>query len=481
MRVPPGAMTSIAAALLAAMPLSLAATPAPKAPAPLSGSPRPVKLPKIHDTMLPNGLLVRVVEDHRLPLVNMTLVLPFGTTSDPAGLPGICQVTADLLEEGTTSRTSRQIADELAAIGGSLTASAGPDSVTVSGSVLSEFVPRLASLLADEILNPSFPQAEVALRKANMKQELAQNRAQPAWLARQRFAGAVYGSSPYARTSPTDASIDAMERGAIAEFHRKMFVPGAAILVVVGDVEEAAALAEITAKLGSWKGGSVAAPRFPDPPAASARRILLVDRPGSVQSDIVVGTLGIRRTDPLYFPALMLDGVVGAGTASRLFLVLREEKGFTYDAHSEFRTRLRSGDWCAVTEVRTDVTKPALAEILKQLDRVRNETVDPSELTAAKTLATGIFTLQLERPAALSGLLAEQRFFGLPADELETYVAKIGAVTPEQVRDAAKSLCDTSRSAIVVVGDGEKVRAELESFGPVAVFDAEGNPKAAAH
>jgi len=439
-----------------------------------------VKLPTIHDTTLANGLLVRVVEDHRLPLVNLALVLPFGTTSDPAGLPGLCQVTADLLEEGTTTRTSRQIADELASIGGALTANADADSVTVAGSALSEFLPRLVALLADEVMTPSFPEAEVSLRKTNMKQELAQNRAQPAWLARQRFAHEVYGPSPYANTAPTDASIAALGRSAIAEFHRRMFVPASAILVVVGDVDPAAAVKEISAKLGSWAGTPRAPVDAPAPPAPSRRRVLLVDRPGSVQSNIVVGTLGIRSKDPLYFPALMLDGVIGAGTASRLFQVLREEKGFTYDAHSEFRTRLNSGDWCAVTEVRTEVTKPALEELLRQVERLRAETVGAAELTAAKSLATGIFTLQLERPAALAGLLAEQRFFGLPADELETYVAKIGAVTPEQVRDAANGLCDTFRSAIVVVGDGAKVRADLESFGQVSVYDAEGNPKAAA-
>jgi predicted Zn-dependent peptidase len=478
---------AVAAAILCALSLAPAAVSAAEALAagvkvapPLGGVPRPLKLPPIRDSKLPNGLLLRVVEDHRFPLVTMRLVLPFGTTADPAGAPGLCEATADLLQEGTVTRTSRQIADELASIGGSIDASSGPDTVTLSGSALSEFTPRLAALLADEAMHPSFPEAEVALRRANMKQELAQNRAQPSWLARERFAREIYGRSPYAITSATDASIGRLDRAAIAAFHHRMFTPASAVLVVVGDVDAAAVARTIGGSLAGWVGEASSKPPSPVQPEASVRRIVLVDRPGSVQSDVVVGGLGIRRTDPLYFPALMMDGVIGGGTASRLFLVLREEKGYTYDAHSEFRTRLLAGDWSAVTEVRTEVTKPAIEEMIRQLDRVRAEDVGEAELASAKSFAIGLFTLQVERAATLAGLLAEQTIYDLPPGELETYVSKISAVTPADVRRAAASLCDTSKGAIVVVGDASKVRSDLGTFGSLAVYDSEGKPQPAA-
>jgi zinc protease len=473
---------AVAAAILCALFFAQAAVPAAggKVAPPPGGVPRPLNLPPIRDSKLPNGLLLRVVEDHRFPLVTMRLVLPFGTTADPADAPGLCEATAALLQEGTATRTSRQIADELASIGGSLEASSGPDTVTLSGSALSEFTPRLAALLADEAMHPSFPEAEVALRRANMKQELAQNRAQPSWLARERFAREIYGRSPYAISSATDTSIDRLDRASIAAFHHRMFAPAAAVLVVVGDVDAAAVSRTIGGSLAGWVGEASSKPSSAAPPEASDRRIVLVDRPGSVQSDIVVGGLGIRRTDPLYFPALMMDGVVGGGTASRLFLVLREEKGYTYDAHSELRTRLLAGDWSAVTEVRTEVTKPAIEEIIRQLDRVRAEKVGEAELASAKSFAIGLFTLQVERASTLAGLLAEQKIYDLPAGELETYVSKISAVTPDDVRRAAASLCDTSKGAIVVVGDGSKVRNDLGAFGSLAVYDAEGVPQPAA-
>jgi len=462
---------------LAGLP-SRAAEPGPAATrAPLGGSPRPLKLPSISDTKLPNGLLVRIVEDHRFPLVNIRLAFPFGTTSDPADLPGLAASTASLLDEGTAGRSSSQIANELASIGGGLSAAATVDSVIVFGSSLSEFVPRLVALMADTSLHPSFPESEVALRKENLSQELAQNRAQPSWLARERFAKEIYGSSPYAVVSATEASIAKLTRESIASFHKRMFVPAGAVLVVVGDVKAEAALKEIASAFGSWKGEAVARPAFPDPPARTARGILLVDRPGSVQSDITVGTLGIRRKDPLYFPALMLDGIVGGGAASRLFLIVREEKGYAYDAHSELRSRQTSGDWAAVTQVRTEVTKPALEEVLRQLERMKTETVSEAELTAQKNYAVGIFTLQVERAQTLAGLLADQKIFDLPADDLETYVAKINAVTPDDVRKVAARFCDTSRAAIVVVGDATKIRGDLAPMGPLSVFDTEGARK----
>src|SRR6266850_778257 len=251
-------------ALMAIGPTTFAASDAPRTKdrAPLGGSPRPLKLPQVQDTALPNGLQVRVVEDHRFPLVTMKLAFRFGTTADPGDLPGLCESTAELLREGTAKMKSREIADELAAIGGSLDSESGPDTVSLTGSSLSEFADRLATLMAETTTHPSFPDSEVALRKENLKQELAQNRAQPSWLSRERFQREIYGTSPYAVISPTDASIEKLDRSKIADFHHRMFVPGSAVLVVVGDVDRAAMLSEVTAAFGSWSGQAAPAPSF---------------------------------------------------------------------------------------------------------------------------------------------------------------------------------------------------------------------------
>ncbi len=447
---------------------------------PLGGAPRALKLPPIHDVALPNGLQVRVVEDHRFPLVTTRLAFRFGTSADPAGSPGLCAATSSLLKEGTLRRTSREIADELASIGGLLEDESGRDVVALSGSALSEFAPRLLALLAEVVTDPSFPESELALRMANLKQELALNRSQPSWLAQERFAREVYGAHPYAVISPTADSIEALTRDGISGFHKKMFVPGAAVLVVIGDVDAAGVVREVTARFGGWKGETAAAPPAPAPPSRAERSVYLVDRPGSVQSDVRVGGLAIKRTDPLYLPAVLMDQVLGGGASSRLFLIVREEKGYAYDAHSELAARLSAGDWSAVTQVRTEVTKPALEEVIQQMERLRGETVPEKELQDAKNYLTGIFTLQVERPGFLAQLLAEQKIYGLPADELETYVARLNAVTAPDVRRAAQRLCDASRAVLVVVGDGAKIRTDLATFGPVSTFDIEGKPAPAA-
>jgi predicted Zn-dependent peptidase len=175
-----------------------------------------------------------------------------------------------------------------------------------------------------------------------------------------------------------------------------------------------------------------------------------------------------------------MDGILGGGAASRLFLIVREEKGFTYDAHSEYVRRVNGSDWSAVTEVRTEVTKPALEEVLKQVERMRREKVTDKELAAAKSFATGVFTLQVERAASLADMLADQKLYDLPADELETYVSRINAVTADEVLKASQAVCDTSRAAVVVVGDGAKLKGDLGSFGKIVAFDTEGKPKSVA-
>lgn len=480
----PGRPARALAATALAVALAAAAAPAPAdaaaAQPPLGGSPRPLKLPAVADATLPNGMVVRIVEDHRFPLVTARLAFRFGTAADPADLPGLAAATTELLREGTARMTSRQIAEELAAIGGQMSAEAGSDALAVEGSALSEFLPRLAALLADVVQAPTFPESEVALRKQNMKQELMLNRSQPAWLALERFSKEVYGPHPYAVVGATTASIEALSREAIAAFHKERFHPAAAVLVVVGDVRKDDALGEIRARFGGWKGSPPARPSHPSPPARASRKVLLVDRPGSVQSDLRIGGLAPRRADEGYFAALVLDQILGGGAASRMFLTIREQKGLAYDAHSELSARLLTGDWAAVTQVRTEMTKAALEEVLAQMDRLRSEKVSEKELQDAKNYIVGVFTLRLERPGFFADLLADQIVFGLPADALETYVSRVLAVTPDEVQRAAAALLDTSRAVVVVVGDGAKVREAVSGFGPVVAYDTEGRALQAA-
>src|SRR6185295_8685861 len=244
---------------------------------------RPIKLPTAYETILPNGLSVMVVEDSRLPLISYRLAFRTGDAHDPQELPGLMDMLTGLLTEGTESRTSREIADEVARLGATLQAGANSDYTTVAASSLSIFGDDILELLADVVLRPVFPENEVVLTKQNTKESLKQQRAQPSFLASEMVAKVMFGDHPYSVTAPTPESVDAMTREKLIQFHREKFVANNAVLVIAGDVEREATLERIETLFGQWQRGEVAGDHFPAPPQRAKRSAYLVDRPGSAQ------------------------------------------------------------------------------------------------------------------------------------------------------------------------------------------------------
>jgi zinc protease len=431
-------------------------------PAPLP--PRALNLPLPEETTLANGLRVVFIEQRRLPLVSFRLAFRSGDSSDPSELPGLTDVMADMLVEGTESRTSRQVAEEVARFGATLAAGASSDYMTVSASSLSSYAEEVLELLADVTLRPIFPEDELALAKANAQQNLIAQRAQPSFLASEAVARVIFGQHPYAVVAPTPESIEALSRDALVRQHRRLLVPNNAVLLVSGDVERAGLLERLEQLFGGWRPGEVAEAQFPAPPERSERTAYLVDRPGSAQTNILVANTSIRRTDPDYFAVLVMHTILGGNASARLFMNLREEKGYTYGAYTQLDARRLAGSFRATTEVRNEVTGPSLKEIFYELERVRSEDVSDKELTDAKTYLTGIFPIRLETQEGLVEQLVQIRMHGLPEDYLETYREHVQRVTKGDVRRVAGLHVTPDRAAVVVVGDREQIREQVAPY-----------------
>ena len=425
----------------------------------------PYKLPPAFETRLANGMEVILVNDARFPVMQLRLGFRSGEQFDPPEIVGLADTVAALLKEGTAAHSALEFAEALADIGGSLNASADSDSITISGNVLSENTGRLLELAAEMVRSANFPDEEIALRKQNRIQELQQELSDPAVVVDAKLHEVVFGDHPYSRFLPTPESIGRISREELVKFRDTHLAPNNAVLVLVGPVADRdATLKMIESRFGDWKRHDVpAAPKadFPE----RKRTMTLVDRPGSVQADVRAGGLAVNQKDPRYYPLLLANTILGGGTSSRMFRTIREEKGYAYDAHSELSGFDETGLFTAVTQVRNDVAQPGVQAVLDEMRRMGSEPVPAEEIEAAKNYRTGLFAVGLETPSGVAGSLVAARLRGLPSDYLEKYIARIQAVTAEQIGEAAKEFMDPAKSAIVVVGDASKVAEPLGKLG----------------
>ncbi|HTS26479.1 MAG TPA: pitrilysin family protein [Bryobacteraceae bacterium] len=456
-------------AVLALAAFSLAAQTVDRTKPPRTGPIPSYKLPPVYETKLPNGLGVVLVEDSRFPLVTARLAFLAGSKFDPKDLPGLAEAVGAVMTEGTKTRTARQISEETDAIGGSISGGAGADSLTVAGSSLSEHLTKLLVLMADVSRNATFPQDEVDLHKQNRIQNLMSQRSDPSFLAEEKMAEVVYGSSPYAHIAPTEASIGKLDAKVLASFRDTYLVPNNGTLILIGKLPARGEVMKvITEQFGPWQQKALPpAPKMDTP--APKRQIVLVDRPGSVQADIHVGRLAPTRLTPDYFPLTVGSAILGGGANSRMFRDIREKEGFAYDAHSQYDTHRDAGDFEAVTEVRNDVVEPALKAVLAELDQMASAPVAAEELTGVKNFMSGLYLLRLETQDGLANQLSNMKVLGLPNDYLETYTTRVRSVEPDQILAVAKKYIDPGQAAVVVVGDASKIGDILKKFGNVTV------------
>ncbi|MCD9187424.1 MAG: insulinase family protein [Pyrinomonadaceae bacterium] len=446
------------------------------APAPLA--PIPFNLPKPFETELENGLKVVIIEDKRFPLVSLRLAFFKGDANEPKDAVGLNSSVTSMLSEGTENYSSAELAEEIERLGANISASSSDDSTIIAASALSLYTSDVLRLLSEMILRPTFPENELDLYRRNMLESLKYQRSQSSFLANEQTARILYGEHPYANISPTPADIEKLTREKLIDYHAKNFIPNDAIFFAVGNVERDELLAELNDKFGKWEKGTVETKEFPAPPERTERTLTIVDRKGSAQSNIVISSLGINRTHPDNFPVLLMNQILGAGASSRIFMNIREEKGYTYGAYSRFDTKKLAGEFEATAEVRNDVTGASLKEFFYELNRIRDEKVSEEELQDAKSYLTGVFPIRAETQEGLTGLIVAQKLHGLPEDYLQTYHANVNAVTVEDISRVANQYIQPAKVAIIIVGDAEEILEQVRDYSEkIEIFDTEGNPR----
>ena len=447
---------------------------------PKSDPPRPFKLPATREIKLDNGLTLVLIEDHTSPVVTMMVGIPLdgGSSSEMSrdiseltNQMALTEATAELITEGAGSRSSEEVAREVETLGGRLSSSANDDYAWVNVSVVAANTERMMELLGDVLLRPAYPESEVALYKRNRIQKLVVQRQDPSFLAGEHFDRIVYGSHPYAISAPTPAAVDALDREKIGRFHDSQFVPGGSVAVVAGDFDAKKIETKAREVLGKWK--SVPKKRVDvslaiELPGSTTVRVFLIDRPGSTQADFRIGGPAVKRSDLDYFPLLVANAVLGAGTNSRLFLNIREKKGYAYDVFSSIDALRQAGTFFGGAETRTEVTIASIKEMLAEFDRLGAVKVDLAELQSAKNYLNGLFSLSLSTQGGVAERTLQTYVLELGRDYLESYRSRIEAVTAEQVQQVARKYMLSDRATIVVVGDAAKLRRGMASLGPVS-------------
>ncbi len=443
---------------------------------PASGVARDIAFPKLHHETLDNGLNIDVVPHKQLPIVSLELVIKSGSASDPADLPGLASTVADMLREGTLKRKGAQFAESVEFLGATLHTSAGQETLRIGISALSEHFDAALGLLAEAALQPAFDAAELAKLKKRTLDDLRLKKDRPVWLARRELHKALYGAHPYARIDTTEPAVKKLSRNHLTAFHSANFAPNNAFLVVVGDVETERVKAGASKLFGAWKKHDVKKPAYATPPTRSEREIVVVDRPASVQSQIVIGNLALKRNDPQYIPLMVANQVLGGSAASRLFMDLREKRSLTYGAYSRLDETVDVGSFRASAAVRTEVTDAAMAGFFEHLSRIVQSPPPPEELDAAHRFLADSFPLAIETADRIADLVSDLRVFGLPDDYWDNYRSNIRKVSSEQALEAAQKFIHPDQAVVVVVGRAADIVPGLSQLGKVRVVDAEGQP-----
>jgi zinc protease len=383
-------------------------------------------------------------------MVTMRLVFPGGSRRDPKDLPGVASATADLLLQGTASQAASQFQESVAMLGAAMTVVSGADQIAIAGSVIAENLPGLLALASEAVRETTFPELEMLLYRQSRKQGLARQRAQPGYVVNEALRAIIFGEHPYAHVGATAVSADRMNRQAVVDYRDKYFVPNNAFLILVGKLPARAPLLKmVTEQFSAW-------PRKPlaETPAvvitAQKRRLILLDRPGAAQAEIRIGAVVATPRDADCFPLIAATLIVGG-----------EMTGFD-----------EAGAFTMAAQIANEGVGDLLQSTLARLERVSNEPVTARELSDARTTAIGRFLLRLEPQAGLADELALLKIQHLPADYIGTYTVRMNAVTPEQVRQAAKKYLAEEHLTIVVAGDASKLQPQLQKIGAFEVVHA---------
>jgi predicted Zn-dependent peptidase len=429
--------------------------------------------PRLHRT-LSNGLEVVLVESHTIPKFTGELFFRSGNAVTAAKAPGLADMTATMVRTGTTKRASREIEEDLRRMGSDLSSGAGADTSVISFAGLVDFSNDLLGLVSELARQASFPADEFERERRQLVETLRIERTTPGFLASERLRRVLFGAHPYGTISPTEEQVAGYSIEQLKEYYEHYYRPGNALLVMVGDFSPPAMLGQIEKIFGSWPSGPVEGAPDPALPELPGRRVYLVDLPGSVQTQILIGNRAIVRKHPDWLRLTLANSIYGGAFNSRLVMNIREEKGYTYSPRSGAHPLRQHGYFSIGAAVRNDVVAATLTEIFYEIDRMRSTPVGEEELDDARNYLTGIFSLGLATQDGLAGQLATATLEKLPQDYLETYRERVLKLTSADVLDAAQKYFDSAHAQIVIVGERAQIESQAAQFGEVQAYDAQG-------
>jgi zinc protease len=450
--------------------------PTERPPRPLPA--REVSFPPYQVRTLPNGLQVIAVSHHEQPAVSLRLIIRAGSAQDPISKPGVAYLAASLLDQGTTTKDAEKIATTIDSIGGAIGAGAGSDLTFIQAAVMKDSLPLALDLVADLARYPAFANEEIERQRQQILSGLKVSYDDPDYLAGVVFERLVYGFHPYGKPdSGTPASVAAVTREDLLAFHKRWFGANNAILAIVGDVTHDAAFAGATRAFGGWERVELPQMKLDDPPPPT-RRVVIIDRPGAVQTEIRVGNTSLPRRHRDYLALDIAMKILGGEGGNRLHRVLRSDRGLTYGASADLNAHKDTGDIAAETDTRSETTGEALRLIVDEISRLQRQRVQPRELNDAQEYLTGSFPLTIETPSAIALQVLNAVFYGLDLNDLQTYRERVSRITVEDIQRVAQQYLHPDRLAIVLVGDASVFAKQLAGVGfdqveriPIAELD----------
>ncbi|SRR5579883_942423 len=451
------------------------ATPLDRSKAPQPGPFPKISFPKFERSTLTNGLDVWTVQNHEQPIVSLSLYVRSGSESDPRHREGLASIAADLMTKGTTNRSATAIAETIDFVGGSLSAAASWDALTVNVTVLTKYLDVAIDLLSDILLNATYPEEELERVRIQRLAGLRQAKADAGFLADLVFAKLVFEGHPYSQQPlGTERSVLAMTREDVIHFAQHHLTPRNSFLVAAGDIYPDELVKALDNALLGWPERTLELASLSNVAIRGGRQVGLINREGAVQSALRVGHVGIPRNTPDFIPLSAINMMLGGYFNSRINMNLREKHGYTYGARSYFDTRLSAGPFLVSTEVRTEVTTRAIEEIISEITRFSVEPVSEEELAMAKNYMIGSFPLQIETPQQVAARVAMLVLYGLELDYWDTYREKLSALTSVGLYTVAHEYLHPADLTIVASGDVPALEAGMGEFGEMRVFDDEG-------
>lgn len=452
--------------VLAALAIAIAGSGAAQEPEketpPAGGTPRDFNLPASDTFFLENGLGATMIPFGDVPKVTITIVVRSGNLNE-GEQTWLADLAGDFFLEGTSSRSAEQIAQEAASMGGEVAVSVGEDQTTISADVLADFAPNMVELIADIVRNPAFPESELERLKRDRQRQLSVARTQPQQMAMVEFRKALYGDHPYGRLLPTEEQVSAYSIKDVRDFYNSNFGAQRSHVYIAGVFDADATRDAIEASFGDWQTGPNILINKPEP-ASGKVAVDVVDRPGASQSNILLGLPTIAPGHDDWIAMQITNSLLGGAFSSRITSNIREDKGYTYSPYSSISTRYKDAHWVQSAAVTTDVTGPALKEILYEIDHLHEDPPPATELNGIKNYAAGIFVLQNSTRNGLINVLSYLKLQDLPENYLTDYVSNVFAVTPEQISEVAKTYLREEDMTLVVVGDRGRISEQVAPY-----------------